>query len=72
VTTHPSSNWLDAIRARVSQADIRMVPDSGHFVMLECPQLVADWILETQQSDSGRNSGKFDQESNKQSRRSLT
>ena len=72
VTTHPSSNWLDAIRARVSQAEIRMVPDTGHFVMLECPHLVADWILETQQSDSGRNSGKFDQESNKQSGRSLT
>ncbi len=52
VTTHPSSLWLDAIRARVSLAEIRLVSDVGHFVMLEHPQLVSSWIQETPQTGS--------------------
>ena len=53
VTTHPSSHWLDAIRGRLSQAEIRLVSDTGHFVMLEHPQLVSSWIKETPRTGSG-------------------
>ena len=72
VTAHPASNWLDAISVRVPCAEIRFVKDTGHFIMLECPQLVADWIQETPQSDSGRHSGKFGLKTNLKSGRSLT
>lgn len=72
VTAHASSIWLDAIGARVSQAEIRKVPDTGHFIMLECPQLVADWIQEKPRSDSGRHSGNFGLKTNPKSGRSLT
>jgi pimeloyl-ACP methyl ester carboxylesterase len=47
VTSHPSSRWLDALRARLPQAVITLVPNTGHFVMLEQPQLVADWVKDT-------------------------
>ena len=47
VTSHPSSRWLDALGARLPQAVIMLVPNTGHFVMLEQPQLVADWVKDT-------------------------
>jgi pimeloyl-ACP methyl ester carboxylesterase len=47
VTSHPSSRWLDALRARLPQAVITLVSNTGHFVMLEQPQLVADWVKNT-------------------------
>jgi pimeloyl-ACP methyl ester carboxylesterase len=47
VTSHQSSRWLDALRARLPQAVITLVPNTGHFVMLEQPQLVADWVKDT-------------------------
>ena len=45
-TTHPSSLWLDALRAGVPWAVIKLVPDTGHFLMLEDPQLIADVVDE--------------------------
>lgn len=50
-TTHPSSLWLDALRARVPWAVIKLVPNTGHFMMLERPQLIADWVEDTLESD---------------------
>lgn len=44
VNGHPSSLWLDAFRDRLSAATITLVPDTGHFVMLEQPQLISDWV----------------------------
>lgn len=44
VTSHPSSRWLDALRARLPRAVITPVPDAGHFLMLEQPQLVSDRV----------------------------
>ncbi|WP_171182125.1 alpha/beta fold hydrolase [Ruegeria sp. HKCCD8929] len=47
VTDHPSSLWLDVLRARVPGAVIRLVQDTGHFIMREQPQLIADWVEDT-------------------------
>ena len=44
VTIHPSSLWLDVLRARLSRVEIILIPNTGHFVMLEQPQLIADWL----------------------------
>lgn len=60
-TTHPSSLWLDALRARVPGAVIRLVPDTGHFVMLERPSLVAGWVQDTSQDDRGNREEKSNQ-----------
>jgi len=51
-TAHPSSLWLDALRARLSWAVITLVPDTGHFLMLEQPLLIADWVEDTLQVDN--------------------
>ncbi|MFA3916309.1 alpha/beta fold hydrolase [Ruegeria hyattellae] len=72
VIAHPSSNWLDVIRARVSLAEIRLVPDVGHFVMLECPQMVASWIQKIPQTDRGDHCGSFGQKTKQKSRWNLT
>ncbi len=50
-TVHPSSLWLDVLRARLSWAVITLVPNTGHFMMLEQPQLIADWVEDTLQVD---------------------
>lgn len=47
VTSHPSSLWLDALRARLPQAVVTLVSGTGHFMMLEQPQLIADWVEDT-------------------------
>jgi len=47
VTSHPSSLWLDALRARHPRAVVTLVPNAGHFMMLEKPQLIADWVVDT-------------------------
>jgi pimeloyl-ACP methyl ester carboxylesterase len=52
-TTHPASLWLDALRARVPWAEIKLVPNTGHFMMLERPQLIADWVEDRLQVDQG-------------------
>jgi pimeloyl-ACP methyl ester carboxylesterase len=43
-----SSPWLDLVRSRVTQARIEIVPDAGHFTMLDQPgtvdRLLADFI----------------------------
>lgn len=52
-TTHPASLWLDALRARVPGAVIKLVPNTGHFIMYERPQLIADWMEETLQVNHG-------------------
>jgi pimeloyl-ACP methyl ester carboxylesterase len=43
-----SSPWLDLVRSRVPQARIEIVPDAGHFTMLDQPaavnRLLADFI----------------------------
>lgn len=44
VVCHPHSRWLDTIRRRLHSADISLVPHCGHFVMLELPGLIADWL----------------------------
>ena len=46
VTTHPASLWLDVLRDRVPWAMIKLVPNTGHFIMFERPQLIADWVEE--------------------------
>ncbi|WP_170765963.1 alpha/beta fold hydrolase [Ruegeria lacuscaerulensis] len=53
VMTHPSSLWLDALRARVAGAEIKLVPNTGHFLMLEQPHLIADWVQEILQVEHG-------------------
>jgi pimeloyl-ACP methyl ester carboxylesterase len=50
-TAYPTSLWLDVLRARVPWALIKLVPNTGHFIMLERPQLIADWVKETLQVD---------------------
>ncbi len=60
VTVHPSSLWLDSISARFPEIDIQLVPDAGHFAMLEHPQLVADWIQEKPQSDPASQCGAYE------------
>jgi pimeloyl-ACP methyl ester carboxylesterase len=50
-TTHPSSLWLDVLRARVRGAVINLVSNTGHFMMLERPQLIADWVKDRIQTD---------------------
>jgi pimeloyl-ACP methyl ester carboxylesterase len=72
VTTYPSSLWLDAIRSHVTLAEVRMVLDTGHFVMLEHPQLVSSWIKETPRTGSGSHCGNFELRTNEQLSRSLT
>lgn len=39
----PHSQWLDTISARVPQADITLIPESGHFIMNEYPSRIAAW-----------------------------
>jgi pimeloyl-ACP methyl ester carboxylesterase len=43
-----SSPWLDLVRSRAAQARIEIVPDAGHFTMLDQPEavnrLLADFI----------------------------
>ena len=50
-TAHPSSLWLDALRARLAQPVITLVLNTGHFIMLEQPQLIAGWVKDTLQVD---------------------
>jgi pimeloyl-ACP methyl ester carboxylesterase len=50
-TTHPSSLWLDVLRARVPGAVINLVSNTGHFMMLERPPLIADWVKDRFQTD---------------------
>lgn len=38
------SLWLDTFNTRSSSAQIVKIPDTGHFVMLEKPALIARWI----------------------------
>ncbi len=59
VTSHPSSRWLDALRARVPRVVITPVPDAGHFLMLEQPQLVSDRIEKTAQAHHDTHLGKI-------------
>lgn len=59
VTSHPSSRWLDALSARLPRAVITPVPDAGHFLMLEQPQLVADWVEKTSQVYHGTHPDKL-------------
>ena len=46
VTTQSSSIWLNELRSRVPQSIITLVPNTGHFIMLEQPQLIAEQLLE--------------------------
>ena len=72
VTTHPSSLWLDVLRARVHGAEIKLVSDTGHFMMLERPQLIADWVEDRLQVDHANHEEKSNQVSNQKSREYLT
>ncbi|MBT5930786.1 MAG: alpha/beta hydrolase [Rhodobacteraceae bacterium] len=49
VTTQLSSLWLDVLRTRVLGAKITLVPDTGHFIMLEQPHLIANWVKDIAQ-----------------------
>jgi pimeloyl-ACP methyl ester carboxylesterase len=71
-TTHPSSLWLDVLRARVHGAVINLVPNTGHFMMLERPQLIADWVEGRFQVDHGNYEEKSDQIYDQQLRKNLT
>jgi pimeloyl-ACP methyl ester carboxylesterase len=51
VTAHPTSLWLDVLRGRVSRSVIKLVPHTGHFMMLERPQLIAYWVEKALQVD---------------------
>jgi pimeloyl-ACP methyl ester carboxylesterase len=44
----PHSRWLDTISARVPQVDIRLTPESGHFIMNEYPSRITAWISDCQ------------------------
>jgi pimeloyl-ACP methyl ester carboxylesterase len=68
---HPSSLWLDALSARVPWAVITLVPNTGHFIMLEQPQLIADWVENTWHVDHDNLEEKSNQVSNKQLRENL-
>jgi pimeloyl-ACP methyl ester carboxylesterase len=70
-TAHPSSLWLDVLRARVPWAEIKLVPNTGHFMMLERPQLIADWVEDTLQVDHDNQEEKSNQVSNQQLRENL-
>ena len=71
VMDHPASLWLDALRAQLSGAVFKLVPNTGHFIMLEQPQLIADWVEETLQVDHGVHEEKTNQISSKQPRENL-
>ena len=60
VTSHPSSRWLDALHSRLPRAVITPVPDAGHFLMLEQPHLVADWVKNTAQFYHDTHPGKIE------------
>ncbi|MDH5531817.1 MAG: alpha/beta hydrolase, partial [Paracoccaceae bacterium] len=72
VTSHPSSLWLDVLRARLPRAVIKLVPNTGHFMMLERPQLIADWVVDTLQVDHDNHEEKSNQVSNQKSKENLT
>ena len=42
-----ASRWTDLIRIYIPTATITLVPDTGHFVMIERPRLIADWVSPT-------------------------
>ena len=71
-TVNSSSLWLDAFRALVPRAVIRLVPNTGHFLMLERPQLIVDWVEEILQVEHGAHKEMSNQISNQQLRENLT
>lgn len=72
VATHPSSLWLNALRARIDRAAIRLVPNTGHFLMLEQPHLIADWVEGLMPVDRDLYEDKPNQETNQHFRENLT
>jgi len=44
VTNNPESLWIDTLNTRAPLANIKLVPNTGHFIMIERPQLVANWV----------------------------
>tara|TARA_Y100000389_G_C17435684_1_gene505353 strand:+ start:1088 stop:1876 length:789 start_codon:yes stop_codon:yes gene_type:complete len=44
VINNPKSLWLDVLRARIPSVMIKLVPNTGHFIMFEQPKLIADWV----------------------------
>jgi pimeloyl-ACP methyl ester carboxylesterase len=41
-----SSPWLDLVRGRVPQARVEIVPEAGHFTMLDQPEAVNRLLAE--------------------------
>lgn len=72
VTDHPSSLWLDVLRARVPGAVIRLVQDTGHFIMREQPQLIADWVDGILPVDRDNHEEKPNQSTNQHLRENLS
>ena len=72
VAAYPSSLWLDAFRARIPKATIKLVPDTGHFLMLEQPRLIADWVGNTMPVGRDIQEEKSDQVTNQSFRENLT
>jgi len=72
VTHQSSSLWLDALRARLSQAVITLVSNTGHFIMLEQPQLIASWVEDILQADHDNHQEKSNEVFNQQLKEGLT
>lgn len=72
VATHPSSLWLDALHAAAPNAVIKLVPNTGHFIMLERPQLIADWVEDTLQVNHDNHKEKSNEVSKRQHKEDLT
>lgn len=51
VTNNPKSLWIDILSTRVPLTMIKLVPNTGHFIMFERPQLIVDWVEEILQID---------------------
>jgi len=47
ISTCPHSRWLEGIRGYQPGAVVTAVPNCGHFIMLEHPELIAAWLEKT-------------------------
>lgn len=72
VTDYSGSLWLDALHARVPSAAITLVPETGHFIMLEQPQLIADWVAGIMQVDHDNHPEKSGSRNQTNSRENVT
>lgn len=44
VISNPSSRWIDGFSTYIPKSKIVLLPGTGHFVMLEHPKAISDWV----------------------------